>query len=84
MGDHRVAQIMAFWHPEYGKKWRQREEMEGKISLIFDKNTFFCGNLFGEPTLSKDIILGGCHTINFALGDPCNTLYIEVEKMRQE
>ena len=47
------------------------------ILLIF---VFFCGKLFGEHTLSKEIILGGCHTINFALGDPSHTLYIEVEK----
>ena len=36
MGDHRVAQIVAFWHPVYERKWRQREEKEGKKSLIFD------------------------------------------------
>ena len=60
-----------------------------EMVLLYRKFLFFAQILFSKHTLSEEIILNeigqeGSHTINFALGDPCHTLYIEVEKMRQE
>ena len=45
-----------------------------------DQIYLFLRKIVSGTYVSKEIVLGGCHTINFALGDPSHTLYIEVEK----